>query len=465
MARPRVFIGFGETSGYCAGLKRGFDELGVPAVSFMIRENRFQFDDSGRGRLLASIRAILKQREALQARSEKTASLSAKLGCALGRLALALAQNAVWLAVLVWAVARFDVFILQGRASFINVFRLPVKPRFLDLAVLKLFRKKIIYVFHGTDSRPAYLNGSIGTRGLNARQLIRYSRRQARDVGTIEKYADAILHYPLNTHFHRKKIISHEYMGRPVFVAQSGVRRDPAAGETPVRIVHAPSDPVGKGSDGIREIIGRLRQKGRSIDFIELVDRRNEDVKESLQNCDFLVDQLYYDAAISYLATEAAFLGKPAVIGTYAMEDLRKTAPGGSLPPVYLCAPDQLERAIEELVTDRDLRRRLGARAKEFVEARYGPKRVAENFLRLINRDAPGEWLFDPKTLEYCRGYGYAEKDLRAVVRGIVQQGGESVLSLDDKPALKEKLLRFAFDNPPAGAPGVGQAVLEGTTG
>jgi hypothetical protein len=464
MAKPRVFIGFGETSGYCAGLKRGFDEIGIPSVSFMIKENRFQFEDSSHGWLLAAIRSILRKREALQARSEKTASRAAKLGCALGRLALALAQNAVWLAVLVWAVAKFDVFVLQGRDSFLNVFRLPVKPRFLDLALLKLFRKKIICVFHGTDSRPAYLNGSLGTRRLNARPLLRYARRQARDVRTMEKYADAILHYPLNTHFHRKRIISHEFMGRPVFVAQAGAQSTPATAAMPVRIVHAPSDPVGKGSERIREIIGHLRQKGHRIDFIELTGRTNQELKESLRSCDFLVDQLYYDVAISYLATEAAFLGKPAVIGSYAAEELRQAAPGAERPPVFLCAPEEMEQAIEKMLTDRELRCRLGARAKEFVVKHYGPKRVAENFLRVINDDVPDEWLFDPNSLGYCHGYGYAEEEVKARIRQVVQEGGEGSLALDDKRALKEKMLRFAFHEQPMKPPGIARPIPEGTT-
>jgi hypothetical protein len=461
MAKPRVFIGFGETAGYCAGLKRGFDEIGIHAISFMLTENRFQFDDSGQGWLLACMRRILKKREALQKQSEKTASRAAKVGCALGRLALALAQNVVWLAVVVWAAAKFDVFVFQGRSSFINVFRFPVKPRFLDLAVLKLLRKRIIYVFHGTDSRPAYINGAIGTRRLNARRLIQYARRQARDVRAIEKYADAILHYPLNTHFHRKSIISHEFMGRPVSLAHSCAQPKPAATGKSVRIVHAPSDPEGKGSEKIREMVGRLRQKGHAIEFIELVDKTNEEVKESLRGCDFLVDQLYYDVAISYLGTEAAFLGKPAVIGTYAKDELRKTARGASLPPACLCMPEEMEQAIEKMVTDGEMRLRLGAEAREFVEKHYGPKKVAENFLRVIAHDAPPEWFFDPNSLEYCHGYGYSEVKVKEMIRGIVQEGGESALSLDDKPALKEKMLRFAFHERPMMGPDIARAIAE----
>jgi glycosyltransferase involved in cell wall biosynthesis len=445
VTKPRVFIGFEDTAGYCAGLKRGFDEIGVPAVSFMIRENRFQFDDPRPGRLLASIRCILRKRESFQARSQKTESRAAKLAFALARLALALAQNALWLLVLLWAAARFDVFVLQGRVSFINVFRLPLKPRFLDLALLKLFQKKIIYVFHGTDTRPAYLNGSAGTRRLDTRQLIRYARRQACDLRTIERYADAVIHYPLNTHYHRKKIVSHEFVGRPVFIARPPAPEKPAAAATPVRIVHAPSDPLGKGTHKIREMIANLRQGGHSIDFIELAGKRNDEVKARLQDCDFLVDQLYYDVAISYLATEAAFLGKPAVIGTYARDDLARAAPGAVLPPVYLCAPEDMEQAIEKMVADRDLRLRLGAQAREFVQKNYGPEQVARNYLRLIQDGAPAQWLFDPNALEYCHGYGYTAQEVKGRIRELVQAGGESSLNLDHKPALKEKLLRFAF--------------------
>jgi glycosyltransferase involved in cell wall biosynthesis len=462
MTKPRVFIGFSETSCYCAGLKRGFDDIGVPCVCFMVGENRFQFEDLGSGRLLALIRSILKKRETLQARSKATGNWLVKAGCALGRLTLALAQNVVWLAVLVWALAKFDVFILHGRASFINIFRLLFKPRFLDLALLKLFGKKIIYVFHGADTRPAYLTGSSSNRRLNARQLIKYTRRQAQDLRIIERYADAVIHYPLNTPLFRRKVVSHEFLGRTAFVAPSRAEPHAARPGRPINIVHAPSDPVVKGTERIRAIIARLRQKGHAIDLIELIGRKNQEVKDCLRDCDFLVDQAYYDVAISYLATEAAFLGKPAVIGSYALPALRKTTPRELWPPVVMCLPDEMEQAIEELILDSERRLRLGAQAKEFVETHYGPPRVARNFLRLIHNDVPEEWLFDPATLEYCHGYGYAEEDERARIREVVQEGGESALFLDDKPVLKEKMLLFAFGDTPANARGpAGSTQLE----
>jgi hypothetical protein len=446
---PRIFIGFGETSGYCAGLKKGFDEIGVPAFSFIISDHLGRFENASQGRLLSAIRAILKKRGDWQARSKKSRNLLTKLTCALARMVLALAQNAVWLAVILWVLAKFDVFVLQGRSSFINYFRFPIRPRFMDLPILKLFGKKIFYVFHGTDTRPAYINGRAGICELNAKQLARYARRQAEDVRAIEKYADFILHYPLNTHFHRKRIISHEYVGRPVFVAASSPQELRTTSDS-VRIVHAPSDPVGKGTEKIRECIKNLRQKGHQIEFIELVDKTNDEVKEELRRCDFLVDQVYYDVAISYVGTEAAFLGKPSVCGTYAAEALRQSTPASQLPPVFLCAPQDLEQAIETMITNRALRQRLGEQARRFVTAHYGPARVAQNYLRLIANDAPDEWRFNPNSVSYCHGYGYSEERVKEVIRSVVQTAGESALSLEDKPALKEKFLRFAFEEPAA---------------
>jgi hypothetical protein len=73
--------------------------------------------------------------------------------------------------------------------------------------------------------------------------------------------------------------------------------------------------------------------------------------------------------------------------------------------------------------------------------------------------------MFDPNSLEYCHGYGYKEEEVKESIRKVVQEGGEISLNLNDKPALKAKILRFAFDAPAIKVCGAAGALSERTTG
>jgi len=429
MSKPRVFIGFGETAGYCAGLKKGFDEVGVESVSFMVNQSVFQYDDHGEGSLFRAMRKVVETRDRLGAERKPVQ-----------RFFVSIWQNIIAMRVFCWALLNFDAFVIQGRTSFADLFRLPIKPRFLDLPILRLFRKRIIYVFHGTDSRPAYVNGAQGTRKLTVVQLAKYVRKQHRDLRKIEKYASVILHYPLNAQLHAKKIVSHEFVGRPVSVPNTAV----TPSESEVLIAHAPSDPLGKGTAIIEAAVQNIARKGHAVRLIRPADKSNAAVKQALAQCDFVIDQVYYDVGISYVATEAAFLGKPTVIGTNAKAELLKVTPTELVAPTILCEPEELERTIERLVSDKKLRVACGDKARAFVEKHYGPRRVAENYLKLISGAIPKEWIFDSNSIDYVYGYGYSVNDVRERVRSLVQQCGPSALCLDDKPAMKAKFLKLA---------------------
>ena len=85
------------------------------------------------------------------------------------------------------------------------------------------------------------------------------------------------------------------------------------------------------------------------------------EVIEALRNCDFVVDQVYYDVAISYVATEAAFLGKPSVIGSYAWEELA-CGGGRDRSAAGLCMRAGKNRGSRRKIIDRrPVARGLGA--------------------------------------------------------------------------------------------------------
>src|SRR3990170_1211052 len=64
----------------------------------------------------------------------------------------------------------------------------------------------------------------------------------------------------------------------------------------------------------ILKFIKKMQLKGHSIELIEIIRKTNAEVLDELSRCDFIIDELYSDAAMAGFATEAAFFGKPAIV-------------------------------------------------------------------------------------------------------------------------------------------------------
>jgi hypothetical protein len=187
-----------------------------------------------------------------------------------------------------------------------------------------------------------------------------------------------------------------------------------------------------------------LQAKGCEIEFVEITGQPNAVVLRELEKCDFVVDQVYSDIPMASFATEAAFYGKPAVVGGYGWNPLRRSMPPESFPPIHACEPEKIESAIERLVGDVEYRLDLGRRARAFVIGNWNAKTVAAKYLQLIDGEIPPEWRADPHGLRHLLGGGLPKDIVRAMVAGVVAHGGPSALQLDDKPELRDAFLRFA---------------------
>jgi glycosyltransferase involved in cell wall biosynthesis len=338
-----------------------------------------------------------------------------------------------------------DVFVFHGTSSFFHgtssFFEM------YDLPILKLFGKRIIWIFHGSDSRPSYISGSSISEdyGCSIEKCIGTAKKQKKWVKRIERYADVIISHPPSSQFHEKKFIQYLIVGNPF---KCKLEKENYANlltdSGKLRIVHAPSFSECKGSSRFREIMKRMREKGYSFEFIEIVGRPNSEVLIELANCDFVIDELYSDTTMAGLATEAAFFGKPSVVGGYAtiedMGQLNETF----IPPSEYRHPDEIEDAIEKLLTDEKYRLELGKKAGDFVSENWAPKKVAERFLRIVNDDYPEEWLYDPKDIRYLHGWGLPEDNVKDLIRRSLEYAGKDGLCLSDKPELEQKFIEFA---------------------
>lgn len=421
-AAPRVFIGLLEVGGYYANLAAGMAALGTPTTFADLGDHPFRYGGGSPHPLVELARRTRRRR--------------VEAAGAVARLAWRAAFGVVLLLLMSWALARHDVFIFGFRTTFL---------RLRDLALLRLLRKRVVLVFHGSDARPPYVDGADmdPAAGRSIGDCARLARTKKRDIARLERSAQTIVAFPLYGHFFTRPIVGFHDVGIP----QPPIGDfPPPAPEPPgplLRVLHAPSNPFVKGSARIREVIAGLAAEGLPLELVELVGVPNSVVREELARCHFVVDQLYSDIPVTGLVAEAARYGRPAVLGGYGWDEIARLMPDLEWPPVELCHPDGLEAAVRRLATDADRRRAMGVAARRFAE-NWAAEKVAGRFLDLIGGRTPPGWLHDVAGVRYTRGVGLAEDHARDIVRRLIAEEGTAALQLDGRPAMRDAFVEFA---------------------
>jgi hypothetical protein len=192
-----VFLGLVEVSGHYGGLKSGFDDLGVPCTRVDLGDDPFRYGQSDQHWLARAIRGCLVRRKGLPMWNLPARALYKVVA---GILKIAL---------LVWAAWRHDIFIFGYGTTFFG---------YLELPLLRLLGRKIIYQCHGSDSRPPFMDGSVVPNGgqFDATLCVRQTRRQKRVIGIIDKYAHVVVDMPTQGLFRMRPFVNWLFVGLPV---------------------------------------------------------------------------------------------------------------------------------------------------------------------------------------------------------------------------------------------------------
>ena len=422
--RRRVFLGPVEVAGHYAGLEAAFRTIGVDALAVDLLGHPFRYRVAAR-----DPRVVRLARWAwMGRRGAPSRSLRSVLWMTL--------KVATSLLLLGWAVVRFDAFIFGFGYTILGTRELPL---------LRRLGKRIVCVFHGSDARPPYIDGTqmAPDRALPIAECLRATRRTKARVRRIERYADVVVAQPTFSHLFGRPVVNFFSLGvlwqdRPITPV------DATEGQA-IRILHSPSDPTVKGSARIRATVDALIADGLQLELVELRGVPNDVVRQHLAGCDFAIDQIYSDAPMVGFATEAAVAGKPTIVGGYAWpENHRIFDPG--MPPVEECSPEELTGAIRRLALDAEHRAALGARARRWVVGEWAPQAVGRRYLQLLDGAPSPEWLFDPFELRYVEGCGLTRTEAREVVRSMIATHGLSGLCLSDKPELEAAFAAFAAE-------------------
>lgn len=421
-----MFIGLEEIAGYYINLTKGLQANGLDVTLFCINEHPFQYESETGWWLLRLTKFAYKKRGFISRHH------------LLSKIWWVLAAESLRLMVFLWALIHHDVFIFSFGTSFIR--------GGYDLWLINKFGKRIISnIGHGSDARPPYIDGSCQSKNGQIPPLsviVNRTNFLKNRCQRIERYSNIVICHFYSCHFLENKFVNFTNLGIPWRFGSHAIPRIRNTSDR-VRVLHAPSHPAAKGTVLIRSTIDRLREKGHKIDFIEITERLHKTVLEELLQCDFVIDQIYSDTPLAGFATEAAWFGKPAVVGGYGLIEYNNFYLEESYPVSQICHPDQLESAIERLIVDPDYRQELGEAAQSFVSVNYNSEKVAKKYLSLISGEIPAHWFIKPNDILYLHGCGFSEAQIKELVRSMIDKSGLAALQLTHRPDLERAFLRL----------------------
>jgi glycosyltransferase involved in cell wall biosynthesis len=420
----RIFIGPFEISGFAKGLCKGFNELGMNAQVVLSIKHPFGYGGETNNFFTRTWQFLGKMRGI----SERLYVLNV----------LTIFLHKAWgFLVFLWTLFTFDTFIF--------LFGKTLTDTKLELIILRCLRKKIIFINFGSDIRPPYMNGKFSSEAddyVNLKRIAKLTKKIKNRSKLHERYADFIVAQPSNAHFYEKPFINWFSIGAPIDFEMNVVNRNEKA--LNLRVVHSPSDPIIKGTDTILSVIQKLIDEGLPLELVCLNEVSNQEVLKQLQQCDFVVDQLYSDIPMAVFGAEAALFSKPSIIAGYLVGSVESYIPENNLPPSLYVLPDDLREAVRLLVCDENFRLNLGFRAHKFVSQHWGCKVVAERYLMLLNGMHQPEWWFNPAKITYTGGCGVRQTHIAKVLSLLLQFYGKEVLQVGDKPDLEQALVNLA---------------------
>ncbi len=393
-----------ETAGYVAGLENGLLSLGVKVRAAIIERHPARYPQVTPNPQWAEWVAILTE---LKNNSGKS-------------IAPVFYAFALVLRVFgsMWVAARSDHVILNNGRSLL--------PLQLDLLLYKAFGIRIIAMMgHGSEIRPACIDSLGETQRFFAGEIRRIHRRCKKRkafVRRVESWSNLVISTPSISHYLSKSFVNGHLLGIPVSMpGHIEIKSSSCEGHREakkLRVVHVPSAPNSKGTKLISDLCSALESEGL-IEFRIASQVTHREALQLLSDSDVLLDQAYSDIYMPVLATEAAFLGKPAIVAGYAWDYLDNTSSRISKPPVINVLPDDLEATLRGLSIEPETLRALGEKAEKFVSAQRTPDIIAEKYLRLLSDDRAyiEEMKVNPGQPPYLWGCGSSRQAIEALAR------------------------------------------------
>ena len=267
--------------------------------------------------------------------------------------------------------ADFDVFHFHARSFFLErgTFRFPT---FIDLLLLRLLGKVVIFHFRGSEARLASEFARRSPYNYVKADPYGFSgsypeERQRSMIAFVRSIANAVYvtDPELQGYVPGSEIVPRAIdLGDWQPVGASGAARP--------LVVHAPTRPELKGTQHVIDAVNQLRGEGMEFDF-ELIENMPHGLARQLyERADVIVDQLLI-GWYGVLAVEGMALAKPVI--AYVRPDLIEHL--GAQHPLAVADPSNITDVLRGLLQNQDLRQRIGFAGRDYVERVHSSDVVA----------------------------------------------------------------------------------------
>ncbi|MCB0329125.1 MAG: glycosyltransferase [Bdellovibrionales bacterium] len=283
--------------------------------------------------------------------------------------------------------ARFNFFLFAlGKYDIFHFYYgLSLLPYNLDLPMLRLFGKKIIMTYCGSDIRLMYIEQD---RNPYAAHVEGEGNSLKEDAGKKWKMfwhrlwvhkvfaARDARRWALEV-FPESMVVSDIWINNSLDLGEL-VYQEPHVGHE-VCVVHAPTSHHFKGTRFVRGAVETLKEEGIPFRYVEISDLPHDDLMRLLtEDADIVVDQLLF-GGIGSLAMEAMSLGK--VVLSYYTDELRTSVLKDC--PVIPSTIDTVTDDLRALIKDFEQRRLLGIKGREFVEKHVDRENIGRQVIAL----------------------------------------------------------------------------------
>lgn len=315
---------------------------------------------------------------------------------------------------------------------------------YTDLVFLWALRKKVVYLFHGSDARPPYFNGKFIYPDYSLSRLYRLTFIASLRISLIEKFSYKCVVPKQISHFFSTPLINFSKLGVPWPLHISSSNISPISTDS-ISIVHAPSNSLNKGTQHIRSIIAKLKSEGHNFYYTEVIGKSNSEVLSLLRTSSLVIDELWSDARLAGLAAEAATFGVPSIIGTYYDDVLWNVDTHSMDPLIFSCLPESLESELRKLLLNPERLHHLSNRLINYRQ-RLKTYTYASNLLSALYSEPGSEtyiqYHFDPLQCSYLYGWGAPSSHVSAVLRQYVRAFGLKALRINRKSFLYKHIIQ-----------------------
>jgi len=244
-------------------------------------------------------------------------------------------------------------------------------PLNLDLPILKLFGKKILMDYLGSDiriisleqKRNPYYHLRSPKHALDRHEWIKKLRMRWQSLWFDRCLAARFLYAHALTSIPKRKIVNHLWVNTSMDL--SGYHPTFVTKNIPV-IVHAPTNFKTKGTPYVEKAIEELKKEGYQFEYRMFHKVPNTQVIEFIEKeADIVIDQLI-SGGFGTLAMEAMCFGKP-VCG-FVLEEVREMIPD---LPIVQCTIDTIKEKLAWLIENPDERVKSGKAGWAFAQAHY----------------------------------------------------------------------------------------------